>query len=128
MHTTANGKICYLEIPAMDIDRSVKFYTKVFGWKTRKRGDGAIAFEMGKFWRVRTPPIKSVSAVGSGDAFAAGLAAGRHRAGGTAGDPRAALALAAACGAANAMTTDSGWVRPLDLGEILPKVTVEEAD
>jgi tagatose 6-phosphate kinase len=91
--------------------------------------DGAIAFEMGKFWRVRTPPIKAISAVGSGDAFAAGLAAGRHRAGGTAGgDPRAALALAGACGAANAMTTDSGWVRPLDLGEILPKVTVEELD
>jgi fructose-1-phosphate kinase PfkB-like protein len=53
------------------------------------------------------------------------LAAGRHRAGGTGGDPRAALALAAACGAANAMTTDSGWVRPSDLGEILPKVTVD---
>ncbi|HVT83348.1 MAG TPA: VOC family protein [Phycisphaerae bacterium] len=47
MPTYASGKICYLEIPAMDIDRSVKFYTKVFGWKTRKRGDGAIAFDDG---------------------------------------------------------------------------------
>jgi tagatose 6-phosphate kinase len=84
--------------------------------------DGAIACETGKFWRVRVPPVKVISAVGSGDAFAAGLAAGRHRA---AGDFRTALALAAACGAANAMTTDSGWVRPSDLGEILPKVTVE---
>ena len=35
-------------------------------------------------------------------------------------------ALAAACGAANAMTPDSGWVRPSDLGEILPKVVVED--
>ena len=87
--------------------------------------DGALAYELGKFWRVRVPPIRAVSAVGSGDAFAAGLAAGRERSAKT-GDPRHALALAAACGAANAMTTDSGWVRPSDLGEILPTVVVEE--
>ena len=42
-----NGKICYLEIPALDIDRSVKFYEAVFGWKTRRRGDGSIAFDDG---------------------------------------------------------------------------------
>lgn len=34
--TLANGKICYIEIPAVDIPRSVKFYEKVFGWKTRR--------------------------------------------------------------------------------------------
>ena len=86
--------------------------------------DGAIAYEMGRFWRVRVPPIRAVSAVGSGDAFAAGLASGRHKK--LTIDPGEALRLAAACGAANAMTPDSGWVRPSDLGEILPKVTVEE--
>jgi predicted enzyme related to lactoylglutathione lyase len=43
--TLANGKICYLEIPAIDINRSTDFYTKVFGWRIRKRGDGSIAFE-----------------------------------------------------------------------------------
>ena len=85
--------------------------------------DGALAYEAGRFWRVRVPPVRVTSAVGSGDAFAAGLAAGRDR---RTNDPRPALALAAACGAANAMTTDSGWVRPSDLGEILPKVVVEE--
>lgn len=88
--------------------------------------DGALAYDRGKFWRSRVPPIKAVSAVGSGDAFAAGFSAGRERAGKTS-DPRQSLALATACGAANAMTTDSGWVRPTDLGEILPKVVVEEA-
>jgi len=41
----ANGKICYLEIPAQDIDRSSRFYTDVFGWKTRRRGDGSLAFD-----------------------------------------------------------------------------------
>jgi predicted enzyme related to lactoylglutathione lyase len=44
---SANGKICYLEIPTSNIQRSIDFYTKVFGWKTRKRGDGAIAFDDG---------------------------------------------------------------------------------
>src|SRR5260370_24365130 len=40
-----NGKICYLEIPATDVDRSAAFYTKVFGWQTRGRGDGHTAFD-----------------------------------------------------------------------------------
>jgi len=43
--TYANGKICYIEIPATDINRSVAFYKEVFGWHTRTRGDGAIAFD-----------------------------------------------------------------------------------
>lgn len=47
MPKSVNGKICYLEIPTTDIPRSVDFYTKVFGWKTRKRGDGATAFDDG---------------------------------------------------------------------------------
>ena len=42
---TGNGKICYLEIPAADVARSADFYTKIFGWKTRVRGDGAVAFD-----------------------------------------------------------------------------------
>lgn len=85
--------------------------------------EGAIAHEAGRFWRVRVPRVRVTSAVGSGDAFAAGLAAGYDP---RAADPRGALALAAACGAANAITPDAGWVRPSDLGEILPKVVVEE--
>ena len=43
--TLANGKICYIEIPAVDIQRSADFYTKIFGWKTRRRGDGHTAFD-----------------------------------------------------------------------------------
>lgn len=43
--TLGNGKICYVEMPASDIQRSAEFYEKVFGWQTRKRGDGAIAFD-----------------------------------------------------------------------------------
>jgi len=43
--TVANGKICYIEIPAVDIPRSAEFYAKVFGWRIRKRGDGSSAFD-----------------------------------------------------------------------------------
>ena len=43
--TFANGKICYIEIPATDIQRSAEFYRKVFGWEIRKRGDGSTAFD-----------------------------------------------------------------------------------
>jgi uncharacterized protein len=43
--TRANGKICYLEIPTTDIARSASFYHAVFGWQTRRRGDGATAFD-----------------------------------------------------------------------------------
>jgi uncharacterized protein len=43
--TTANGKICYIEIPAVDIPRSADFYATVFGWRIRQRGDGHTAFD-----------------------------------------------------------------------------------
>jgi len=43
----SNGKICYIEIPATDIPRSSAFYESVFGWKTRRRGDGSLAFDDG---------------------------------------------------------------------------------
>jgi len=43
----ANGKICYIEIPATDIARSSAFYESVFGWTLRRRGDGSIAFDDG---------------------------------------------------------------------------------
>jgi uncharacterized protein len=43
--TLANGKICYIEIPAIDIRASADFYSNVFGWKIRQRGEGAVAFD-----------------------------------------------------------------------------------
>jgi hypothetical protein len=45
--TLANGKICYIEIPAVDVRTSADFYQKVFGWHIRQRGDGSIAFDDG---------------------------------------------------------------------------------
>jgi len=43
--TLSNGKICYVEIPAVDVNVSVRFYQEVFGWQVRQRGDGSIAFD-----------------------------------------------------------------------------------
>jgi predicted enzyme related to lactoylglutathione lyase len=38
------GKLCYLELPAADVDASADFYRRVFGWTIDRRGDGALAF------------------------------------------------------------------------------------
>jgi predicted enzyme related to lactoylglutathione lyase len=43
--TATNGKICYIEMPTTDVSRSADFYANVFGWKIRRRGDGATAFD-----------------------------------------------------------------------------------
>jgi uncharacterized protein len=43
--TVANGKVCYIEIPATDVTRSAEFYKRVFGWNIRQRGDGRTAFD-----------------------------------------------------------------------------------
>ena len=43
--TLANGKVCYIEIPASDIRRSADFYKEIFGWRIRQRGDGHTAFD-----------------------------------------------------------------------------------
>jgi uncharacterized protein len=59
--TYANGKICYLDIPTTDVQRSADFYRKVFGWQTRQRGDGSTAFDdtvgqVSGTWTVGRPP------------------------------------------------------------------------
>ena len=40
-----HGKICYLEIPANRAEDSAHFYSNIFGWKVRERGDGNLAFD-----------------------------------------------------------------------------------
>jgi len=59
--THTNGKICYIEMPATDIARSAEFYTRTFGWQTRKRGDGSTAFDdstgqVSGTWVLKRPP------------------------------------------------------------------------
>ena len=59
--TLGNGKICYVEIPANNIQQSADFYNKVFHWEIRKRGDGATAFndavgQVSGAWVLNRPP------------------------------------------------------------------------
>jgi predicted enzyme related to lactoylglutathione lyase len=59
--TYANGKICYIEIPATDVARSAEFYRRAFGWGIRQRGDGSTAFddttgEVSGAWVLGRPP------------------------------------------------------------------------
>ena len=42
-----NGKICYVELPATDVETSALFYNKVFGWNIRTGTDGRLAFDDG---------------------------------------------------------------------------------
>jgi predicted enzyme related to lactoylglutathione lyase len=59
--TARNGKICYVEIPTTDVERSAAFYQAVFGWEPRVRGDGSTAFddsvgEVSGAWVTGRPP------------------------------------------------------------------------
>jgi predicted enzyme related to lactoylglutathione lyase len=59
--TFGDGKICYLEIPAIDIACSADFYGRVFGWRIRKDGDGSVSFddavgEVSGMWVLGRPP------------------------------------------------------------------------
>lgn len=38
------GKICYIEIPAIDISVSSKFFETVFGWHVRTDNHGSASF------------------------------------------------------------------------------------
>src|SRR5688572_16339015 len=59
--TPRNGKICYVELPALDAQRSADFYSSTFGWTVRTRRDGATAFddttgEVSGAWMLGRPP------------------------------------------------------------------------
>jgi uncharacterized protein len=65
--TNRNGKVCYLEIPALDVAASASFYRDVFGWTLRTRGDGATSFddgvEVSGAWTTARKPSRDVPAV-----------------------------------------------------------------
>jgi predicted enzyme related to lactoylglutathione lyase len=59
--TIAPGKICYIQIPAPDVDRVAGFYETVFGWNIRRRRNGEVAFddtagEVSGTWITGRPP------------------------------------------------------------------------
>lgn len=86
--------------------------------------DGAIAGCQGKIYRVTVPSISCKNPVGSGDSYVAGIAVGFSR-GLATGEM---LRLAAACGTANAMEEESGFVRKSVVEDLLAKIQVTEID
>ena len=82
--------------------------------------EGAVAFDGRTFWKISSPAVKTISAVGSGDAFAAGFAVGTVRGQAI----KEACVLGAACGAANAMTPLSGHVESDRVSDLLSGVEV----
>ncbi|HEY2589177.1 MAG TPA: hexose kinase [Tepidisphaeraceae bacterium] len=82
---------------------------------------GAIGSDATNVWHVHSPTIQAISAVGSGDAFAAGLGAGLS----DGIQLQDALKLAAACGAANALTPFAGHLRPEDVQRLQEQARVE---
>lgn len=84
-------------------------------------GDGAVISDGARFWRLRHPPVRVVSPIGSGDAFSAGLAVGIARGQEV---PEAAM-LGAGCGAANAMTPSAGHVHLADVERLVRAVTIQ---
>ncbi|KAA2245445.1 VOC family protein [Chitinophaga agrisoli] len=64
--TFGNGKICYIELPALDINRSADFYKAVFGWNVRQNSEGNTSFddgvgEVSGTWRTDLQPAKAGS-------------------------------------------------------------------
>lgn len=59
--TYRTGKICYIELPAVDVQQSAEFYRRAFGWTIRRRGDGSTAFDdtvnaVSGAWVLERPP------------------------------------------------------------------------
>ena len=62
--TSKKGKICYIEIPALDIARSADFYNRAFGWNIRQSGHSRTAFddsvgEVSGAWVLGRPPASA---------------------------------------------------------------------
>jgi tagatose 6-phosphate kinase len=84
--------------------------------------EGSIAGYEGKFYRVTFEKVNTVNSVGSGDSYVAGIAVGIER-GYSIED---ILKLASACGTANAMEKETGFVKKSVVEELIKKVQVAE--
>jgi len=83
---------------------------------------GAVAAENGRLWLAQAPQIQAVSAVGSGDAFLAGMAQGLL----TGKSFADSLRLAVAAGSANALQLGAGRLNTSDIDTLLPLVVISQ--
>ncbi len=84
---------------------------------------GSMVSDGRSVWCISSPQVQALGAVGSGDAYAAGMAIGLTRQ-----LPLAeACALGSACGAANALTPLAGHIDPGQVERLLKSVRIESA-
>lgn len=92
-------------------------------WVIATRGkQGTLVTDGKAFWQVSTAAVSAINPIGSGDSFAAGLAAGLVRG----NDVPHACVLGSACGSANAMTLLAGHLRTEDVESLARQITLQE--
>lgn len=84
--------------------------------------EGSIAGYNNKFYKVTFPKVNAVNTVGSGDSYVAGVAIALNRG----YDIKKLLKLASACGTANSLEKETGFVREGVVLDLMDKVNVEE--
>lgn len=84
--------------------------------------EGSVAGYNGKLYKVSIPKVKAVNPVGSGDSYVAGVAVAIQRG----YEIEDILKFASACGTANAMEKESGFVIGSVVNELIDKIKVEE--
>ncbi|MDO4535710.1 MAG: 1-phosphofructokinase family hexose kinase [Clostridium perfringens] len=84
--------------------------------------EGSIAGYNGKFYKITFPKVHAINTVGSGDSYVAGVAIALNRG----YDIKELLKLASACGTANSLEKETGFVREDVVLDLIDKVSVEE--
>jgi tagatose 6-phosphate kinase len=91
-------------------------------WAIVTEGKSGVTVSDGKqFWRIRSPHVKVISPIGSGDSLAAGVACALARG----QSMPEAVCLGVACGAANAMTDRAGMLHKQDVDDLLTRIELE---
>lgn len=83
---------------------------------------GSVAGFEGKFYKITFPRVDAVNPVGSGDSYVAGIATALNRG----YEIKDILKMASACGTANALEEETGFVRKEMVNELIKNVVVEE--
>ncbi|USK40819.1 1-phosphofructokinase [Cytobacillus firmus] len=84
---------------------------------------GSLVYYKGEKLNVISAEIRAVSAVGSGDSFVAGFAAGLSKG----YSIRDTLVLASACGAANALEERTGYINLQNLNTLIEQISINSA-
>lgn len=79
---------------------------------------GAVLSDGARAWHAWVPALDVRNPVGSGDCLLGGVAVGLARG----LDLEDVVRLGVACGTANALSDETGWVRPEDIDAVLPRV------